>query len=202
MHAGFAAIIEVQRLMSFHDASSDVSRLNREAFRKPVRVHKWTWQVLTRAQEFSVRSGGEFDITIAPLLSKWGYLPGGYSSGAAATFRDIILGPDCTIRFARPLSIDLGGIAKGFAVDCAVSSLLAAGIKSGIVNAGGDLRVFGAEPHQVYLRDPAKPERRGRNRSFAKPSDRHVWNLFQQENARRRCRKSSHRWNNPPAARR
>ncbi len=157
VHAAFAAITEVHRLMSFHDASSDVSRLNREAFRKPILVHNWTWQVLSRAHEFSVRSEGAFDITIAPLLSKWGYLPRGCSTNAAATFRDIILGPDCMIRFTRPLSIDLGGIAKGFAVDCGVNSLLAAGIKSGIVNAGGDLRAFGAESQQVYLRDPSKP---------------------------------------------
>lgn len=153
----FAAVADVQRLMSFHEPSSDVSRLNRAAFNKPIHVHEWTWRVLTRAQDFAVTSGGVFDVTIAPLLSKWGYLPKGSATHDAATFRDIIPGPGCMIRYARPLSIDLGGIAKGFAVDRAVESLRSAGIKSGTVNAGGDLRAFGAEPQQVHLRDPTRP---------------------------------------------
>ncbi len=157
MHAAFAAIAEVQRLMSFHEATSDVSRLNRDAFRKPVNVHAWTWQVLARAQEFAVASRGAFDVTVAPLLSKWGYLPTWYESDKAATFRDIILLPHGVVRFARPLSIDLGGIAKGFAVDCAVEAMRAEGIDSGTVNAGGDLCAFGDEAQKIYLRDPAKP---------------------------------------------
>ena len=154
--SAFAAVERVQRLMSFHEPSSDVSRLNREAFLNPVRVHEWTWQVLVRAQDFAVRSGGAFDVTIAPLLSEWGYLPRGSATDAAATFRDIILGPRRVIRFARPLSVDLGGIAKGFAVDCAVESLRSEGIRNGIINAGGDLRALGEEPQQVYLRDPTR----------------------------------------------
>jgi thiamine biosynthesis lipoprotein len=157
MMRAFDTIAEVQRLMSFHEATSDVSRLNREAFRKPVQVHAWTWHVLACSQEFSVQSRGAFDLTIAPLLSKWGYLPMWYETDKAATFRDIILLPDGVVRFARPLSIDLGGIAKGFAVDCAVEALRAEGVECGIVNAGGDLRAFGDEAQEISLRDPAQP---------------------------------------------
>ncbi len=153
----FAAVAHVQAEMSFHEATSDVSLLNREAFRRPVRVMSGTWQVLQRAQDFAVQSEGAFDITIAPLLSRWGFLPAGYPTDPAATFRDIILGPDGMVRFARPLSIDLGGIAKGFAVDRAVEALQNAGIANGSVNAGGDLRVFGDEAQEVFLRDPARP---------------------------------------------
>ncbi len=143
--------------MSFHDESSEVSLLNREAFRRPIAVHDWTWQVLKRSEDFAVRSGGAFDITIAPLLSQWGYLPIGYLTDKSATYRDIILGPNQTVRFARPLALDLGGIAKGFAVDCAVKALRTAGFKNGTVNAGGDLRTFGKEPQKIYLRDPETP---------------------------------------------
>ncbi|MDQ2660160.1 MAG: FAD:protein FMN transferase [Verrucomicrobiota bacterium] len=155
--SAFAAIAQVQWLMSFHEATSDLSRLNRDAFARPVQVHPWTWAVLARAEEFSVKSAGVFDVTIAPLLSGWGFLPKGYAADAEANFRDVILGPDDTIRFARPLSIDLGGIAKGFAVDRAVQALEAAGVPCGMVNAGGDVRAFGDEPQQVYLRDPGRP---------------------------------------------
>jgi FAD:protein FMN transferase len=159
MTRAFDVIAEVQRLMSFHEAASDVSRLNRAAFCRPVRVHSWSWHVLARAQEFAVASRGAFDITIAPLLSMWGYLPIHYEGDSAASFRDIILLPGGLVRFARPLSIDLGGIAKGFAVDCAVEALRAEGVEAGTVNAGGDLRAFGDEAQQIHLRDPASPGR-------------------------------------------
>ena len=71
----FLAIAQVHRLMSFHDPKSEVSRLNREAYYKPVRVHPWTWCVLKSAQEFSGNTDGIFDITMASRLVKWNYLP-------------------------------------------------------------------------------------------------------------------------------
>ena len=125
LQAGFAAIAYVHRLMSFHDASSDVSRLNRDGFHKAVSVDEWTWRVLSHAQKFAESSGGAFDVTIAPLLSKWGYLPRGQPADESASFRDVILESRCRVRFRKPLSLDLGGIAKGFAVDRAVESLRA-----------------------------------------------------------------------------
>lgn len=153
----FAAVARVQALMSFHDASSDVSRLNRAAFQRNVEVNEWTWRVLGAAQEFAVGSAGAFDITVAPLLAKWGYLPACSRTDESANYRHVILYPDRQVRFTRPLAIDLGGIAKGFAVDCALECLQAAGIPSGSVNAGGDLRVFGDQPQEISLRDPAQP---------------------------------------------
>lgn len=157
LQAGFGAIAHVHRLMSFHDASSDVSRLNRDGFRKAVSVDKWTWRVLSHAQKFAESSGGAFDVTIAPLLSKWGYLPRGQTADKSASFRDVILESRYRVRFRKPLSLDLGGIAKGFAVDRAVESLRAAGVFRGTVNAGGDLRAFGPEAHTVHLRDSTHP---------------------------------------------
>jgi thiamine biosynthesis lipoprotein len=53
----------------------------------------------------------------------------------------------------------LDGIAKGFAVDCAVEALQSAGIRSGLVNAGGDLRIFGDAFEDVYVRSPQRPDR-------------------------------------------
>jgi thiamine biosynthesis lipoprotein len=58
------------------------------------------------------------------------------------------------VRFRRPgMAIDLGGIAKGFAVDRAVDALREHGMPSGLVNAGGDLKAFGPQPHMVHIRD-------------------------------------------------
>ena len=66
---------------------------------------------------------------------------------------------NCAVRFRRRLTIDLGGIAKGFAVDCAVEALNKAGVQAGFVNAGGDLRVFGLQKESVHIRYPVDPRR-------------------------------------------
>ena len=58
----------------------------------------------------------------------------------------------------RPIQIDLGGIAKRFAVDKAVEILKSATIESGLVNAGGDMRVFGAQSQELLIRSPANPK--------------------------------------------
>ena len=158
INAAFAAIQKVHRLMSFHDPDSDVSRMNRDAFPKSVIVHPWTWKVLETAQQFARESNGVFDIAIARFLANWGYLPRrDYQSDNAATWQDIFLRKKCRIFFRRQLTVDLGGIAKGFAVDRAVAALKATGIKAGIVNAGGDLRVFGAVSQVIHVRHPAEP---------------------------------------------
>ncbi len=79
---------------------------------------------------------------------------------ARGTHNSLQLLPDNRVRFADPsVKIDLGGIAKGFAVDRAVEALLRHGIAEGLVNAGGDLRVFGPRSHAVDIRDPRQPDR-------------------------------------------
>ena len=157
VEAAFSAVADVHRLMSFHDSTSDVSRLNFLAHKTSILVHPWTWSVLESAQEFSSLSDGAFDITVAPLLQRWGYLPGSHVRRSCATWRDIMLEPGNAVRFRRPLALDLGGIAKGFAVDRAVEALRHAGVSHGLVNAGGDLRVFGDEEREIYVRHPLSP---------------------------------------------
>jgi thiamine biosynthesis lipoprotein len=74
-----------------------------------------------------------------------------------ADWRDIELLDDHCIRYRRALRVDLGGIAKGFAVDLAVCALTACDIEDVLVNAGGDLRVAGPRAHGVHLRNPTEP---------------------------------------------
>ncbi len=160
INAAFAAIEKVHRLMSFHDPDSDVSRMNRDAFPKSVIVNPWTWKVLETAQQFARESNGVFDIATARLLASRGYLPTSeYEPDNAATWRDIFLRKDCRVFFRRQLIIDLGGIAKGFAVDRAVEVLKHNRVTAGIINAGGDLRVFGSAFQLVHLRHPTQPNR-------------------------------------------
>lgn len=158
IEAGFDAIERVNRLMSFHDHLSDLSRMNRDAFPKGVMVHPWTWQVMKASKKFAEESLGTFDITVAPWLTKWNYLPRRcYQFSPTASSRDIFLRRNYEIFFRRELIVDLGGIAKGFAVDRAVDALKENGIKDGIVNAGGDLRTFGPASQLIHLRHPADP---------------------------------------------
>ncbi|HYR59070.1 MAG TPA: FAD:protein FMN transferase [Chthoniobacteraceae bacterium] len=153
----FAAIERVHRLMSFHDPASDVSRLNRLAARRAVAVHPWTSEVLRQAQHFAAISDGDFDISVAPLLQKWGYLPREKNRPLPrriSDYRKIELLDRDRVRFHDScVSIDLGGIAKGFAVDQAVRILEAENVVAGLVNAGGDLRALGS--CAVEIRNPA-----------------------------------------------
>ena len=156
---GFATVAHVQRLMSFHDRHSDLSRLNRLAHRVPVRVHPWTWRVLRAAQNLSRATRGAFDVTVGAELVQLGYLPRPRRTlqHARSCWKDVRLLAGHRVRFARPLYIDLGGIAKGFAVDRAVATLRASGVIAGLVNAGGDLRVFGDVERTIHVRHPGAP---------------------------------------------
>ena len=151
--AALDSVAQVDRLMSFHDPASELSMLNREAARAPCTVHPWTWVVLRRALRIAEASDGLFDITVAPLLVRGGLLPG--SAGDAlecGRWRQIALLPGRRIFLGRPMMLDLGGIAKGFAVDLAIHVLRNAGCTQAVVNAGGDLRRFGPDLHPVHLR--------------------------------------------------
>jgi FAD:protein FMN transferase len=163
--AAFAAIARVHDLMSFHEADSDVSRLNRAASASPVSVDPWTYRVLETALDLHSRSRGVFDIAVAPKLQRLGLLPGPPDwaddvLAEAATSDAIELLPRGHVRFHRPaLKIDLGGIAKGFAVDRAIDVLRVCDQSSGLVNAGGDLAAFGPEHETVNVRHPRFPAR-------------------------------------------
>jgi thiamine biosynthesis lipoprotein len=160
--AAFAEIAGVHHLMSFHDAHSDLGRLNRARPGTPVEVDARTAAVLRHAADFCTESDGAFDAAAAGVLIELGLLPA-VSERRAAGLPSLppTLAPQgerCTvIRGKHP--IDLGGIAKGYAVDRAIEVLIRHGVASALVNAGGDLRQHGATPVTVHLRDPADPSR-------------------------------------------
>lgn len=154
----FSCIAEIHRLMSFHEPASELSVLNREAWRAPVKVHPHTRAVLEKALEIARASNGLFDPTIAPWLVQGRLLPAPAAAmpDGNATWEDILLSPDGWVRFARPLWVDLGGIAKGYAVDCASAVLERYRPVQGCVDAGGDLRLVGPMPGRVLI-DAAGP---------------------------------------------
>ncbi|MEJ2147238.1 MAG: FAD:protein FMN transferase [Acidobacteriota bacterium] len=156
----FDAVTEVHRLMSYHDPESELSVLNREAAFGRVTVSSHTWTVLKTAQVLAKKTGGLFDITVAPALTSLGYLPRRTDFPRASghgDWRHVELSPGFGVRFTRRVRIDLGGIAKGYAVDRAVEVLEEHGISTASVNAGGDLRVLGRDQRAVYVRRPSAP---------------------------------------------
>jgi thiamine biosynthesis lipoprotein len=160
--AAFAALAEVQSALSFHDPRSELSRLNREAHRVPVVVGEHTAAVLRMALELAAASDGAFDPCVGGRLVQTGHLPRPVATptpDGAATFRDIQIDAADRVRLARPLWLDFGGIAKGYAVDRAIDVLQSSGAHAGVVNAGGDLRVFGARAEAIALRLPQAPYR-------------------------------------------
>jgi thiamine biosynthesis lipoprotein len=156
---GFAEIGRVHQLMSFHEATSDVSRINHAQPGEALVVHRHTYNVLRIAETIKEVSNGAFNIACAPCLVEWGHLP---APGAPvpkyvpdqAIFQ--LKGDGSVVKLSDGW-IDLGGIAKGYAVDLAIGALRAAGVRNACVNAGGDLRVLGEKAFAIALRDPKAP---------------------------------------------
>lgn len=133
--AAMACIQRVEAAMHPTRSGSDLCALAAAAPGTAVRVDPWTVEVLRLAQLLHRESGGVFD----PCLPGFG--------GRLQDLR--LLGLD-TVLATTQLRIDLGGIAKGYAVDRAVAAMQAAGCHSGLINAGGDARAFG---DSVFLMD-------------------------------------------------
>jgi thiamine biosynthesis lipoprotein len=158
----------IDHAMSPHKPHSELSRINRDAARDPVPVSAEMYGLLERALEFSRFSDGAFDITFASVGNLYDYRAGvaptreALERGRAAIgWQHLQLDPQSrTVRFGREgMRIDLGGFAKGHAVDNAAAILVELGIRHAIVSAGGDSRVLGdrrGRPWTVAIRDPRR----------------------------------------------
>ena len=156
----FRAIARVHALMSAHEPTSDLGRLARARPGETIRIHTWTWRVLRRAHTLHQKTNGTFDpIAAAKFAVETDRLPRWYSSGIsiASSWSDVRLLSGNRVRLSRPIRFDLGGIAKGFAVDCAIAVLRSAGLDFGLVNAGGDMRAFGSRSWPIHVRKPDAP---------------------------------------------
>jgi len=155
--AAFERIRAIERSMSDYDPGSELSRINREAFEHDVPVSDAMLDVLEKSLKYAELSGGAFDITMRPLKMLWkaagenkalpddAAIRAALESVGSAKLRLDTRGR--TIRFLKAsMQLDLGGIAKGYAVDLALAELRRQGIKSAIVNAGGDVATMGAPP--------------------------------------------------------
>jgi thiamine biosynthesis lipoprotein len=168
----FQEIKRIETLMSPWIDSSDVTRINRSAGKKWVRVSPETIEVIKKAQEISTLSEGGFDITVGPLVDLWRKarekkIPPSPEEVKLkldlVNFKNIEMHQEGKVFLKKKgMAIDLGGIAKGYAVDRAFKLLKSLGYENLIANAGGDLRVGGLknnQPWSIGIQNPREPQK-------------------------------------------
>ena len=160
----------IDRLMSHYKSDSALSRLNRNAARGPVSVDAELFDLIAEAMRYQRESGGAFDITVGPLMKAWGFFR---DDGRVPTddeladarrrvggARLVLNADEKTIAFDRAgVELDLGGIAKGYAVDRVVDLLRRRHIAAALISAGGStIYGLGAPPGReawdVEIQDP------------------------------------------------
>lgn len=161
----------VNQMMSPYISSSQLYIVNNYAASKPVVVDEALFNVVEKALKFSELSEGAFDITFASVGFMYDYRSRAKPSQEkintaldAVNYRHIVLdSASRSISFLHPdVKIDLGGIAKGYAVDISIDALAKMGIEHALVTAGGDTRLLGdrhGRPWIVGIRDPRNEER-------------------------------------------
>jgi FAD:protein FMN transferase len=166
--AVMAEMHRIDRAMSPFKTDSELSRINRDAAAKAVPVSAEMFDLIARSIRFSQFSGGAFDITYASAGHLYDYRHGIKPTDEALTraraaigYKNLLLDREaCTVRFAiEGMRIDLGGFAKGHAVDNGAAILARRGITNAIVTAGGDSHVLGdrrGRPWTIAIRDPRR----------------------------------------------
>lgn len=169
----FAEAKRLEGMLSIYRPDSEVTRVNRSAGKEAVRVSEETFYIIEKAVEFSVISGGAFDITVLPLVELWDFPDGGRVPSdeeisealELAGYRGILLDrEDSSVKLTREgMKIDLGAVAKGFVVDRMADILRGAGMSGALVNAGGDIYALGTSYSgggwRVGLRHPREKQK-------------------------------------------
>jgi len=146
MDEAFKEMRRIEKVFSKFDKDSELSRLNRLAGKEEVIVSPGLFGIIERSINYSEISGGSFDITAGSKIQ--------------GRYKDLLLdrGSGSVHFLSRNLKIDLGGIAKGYAVDRARDILSSYGIKNALVNIGGNMFALGSPPGReswrIGIRDP------------------------------------------------
>ncbi len=169
--AAFKRIDEIEQQMSLNITDSNLSQINKNAGLMETSVPEDTFNVIKEAVEIADLSDGAFDPSIGPLVSAWGI---GTDNARVPSkdeilqllslinYKDIILNTKSSTVFLKNIGmvLDLGGIAKGYAADEVRKELLNQGIKSAIINLGGNILTVGAKPDgslwRIGIQDPAQ----------------------------------------------
>jgi len=156
--AAYKRIKQLNDKMTDYDADSELSKLSQTSGQdRPVRVSHDLWVMLQRAQSLAERSGGAFDVTVGPYVNLWrqarreGALPDPVrlqKAGQSVGYKHVKLDQarQTVTLLAPDMRLDLGGIAKGYAVDQGLHVLSRFGVGSALVSGGGDIAVSGPPP--------------------------------------------------------
>jgi len=161
----FAEIKRIEGLLSKYRPDSEVSLLNRNG---QVKASPEMFYIMEKSRDFWELSSGAFDITVGPLMDLWGFTDKNFRQPSEAEIQKVlgVIGmnkiifnkQDYMVKFIFPeMKVDLGAVAKGYAVDCAVKKLKDAKIKNCLINAGGQIYCLGdkfGKPWKVAIRDP------------------------------------------------
>jgi FAD:protein FMN transferase len=151
VETAFAAIAQVERLMHPQAAGSDLAKINNAPLHVPIPVHASICELLNLARRINALTNGVFDpcLPVQPGRLHDIEFPacGSGATGGSGSTGDVVC--------HAPVALDFGGFAKGYAVDCAIETLMSSGCTAGLVNAGGDLRVFGPRAEPMFLRGQA-----------------------------------------------
>lgn len=150
--AAFSVIQTIHDLLSFHDSNSELSKIN-QANGVFISVHNHTLRVLRLAKGMMIASNGLFNCTVGGLMVENGVLPNHGGHAIPSGNADDIEFDHGKVGFNRRVKVTLDGIAKGYAVDCAIAVMKRHGVTAGWVNAGGDLRVYGGLALPVQRRE-------------------------------------------------
>jgi len=162
----FDEMHRIDELMSPYIENSELAIINRDAAQREVKIGQELFNLIKRSIEFSELSNGAFDITFASVGHLYDYRMKQHPSDkqikrqlSAINYKNIKLNEkDSRISFShKNTRIDLGGIAKGYAVDNAIKILKTCGIKNALVSAGGDSRILGdknGRPWVMGVRHP------------------------------------------------
>src|SRR4051812_40410102 len=167
--AAFGRIKQLNDIMSDYDAETELSQLSRTSGQgKKVRVSDDLWRVLERADALSRESNGSFDVTVGPCVQLWRKARREHKmpdplkleqARQAIGYKKMRLFPkEQSVELLVPnMRLDLGGIAKGYAVDAALRVLKDKGIKSVLIEGGGDFAVSAAPPGKKGWRIQVTP---------------------------------------------
>jgi FAD:protein FMN transferase len=168
----FDEMARVEKLLSVYDPGSEIARLNRYG---SIKASPETFFVVKKAVEFCKVSGGAFDVTVGPLVDAWGFKNNSFRVPSGVEIRKVLKAVGCdkivlidsdnVIQFKLSrVKINLGGIGKGYAIDRAVRELKRRGVKSCLINCGGQVFACGrysGRPWKIGIRNPRAKKVRG-----------------------------------------
>jgi thiamine biosynthesis lipoprotein len=174
-NAAFEEIDRLDRQLSNYSETSELTYINRNAAKGEVVVEKELFELLKLALDYSRTTDGTFDITVGPLMKAWGFFKGQGRFPEPNELKTVLAktgsahvmlnSQSRTVRFDREgVELDLGGIAKGYAVDKAAEILRESGVTSALITCGSSIYAIGAPPDQgfwqVDVRNPLDPSNR------------------------------------------